>query len=249
MVYLIVTGYGEVIMKKNHKILISVGIIAVVIIGGIQVNNVLAQRPVLAASTSQFDKGNELLTSKNYLMAITAFKEVVPKDKKRFDLAQEKIKESKKLYVEYLFGTAKGFAEKKNYDKAITYLDMIAAFDPNVETATQKTQYIVDKGVNDKVISEAAQVKAAADKVIADAEAKVKEAADAKANAAAKVAAKSQGVILGMTMDEVINSSWGKPWSVNRSVYSFGTHEQWVYGTNPSNYLYFENGILTSLQN
>ena len=41
--------------------------------------------------------------------------------------------------------------------------------------------------------------------------------------------------------------SWGKPKSINKSTGAWGVHEQWVYGD--GNYLYFENGILTSIQN
>ena len=41
-------------------------------------------------------------------------------------------------------------------------------------------------------------------------------------------------------------SSWGKPRKVNRSTYTFGVHEQWVYD---GGYLYFEDGKLTSIQN
>ena len=55
------------------------------------------------------------------------------------------------------------------------------------------------------------------------------------------------GVSIGMNQNEVIASSWGKPRSVNRTTYSSGTHEQWVYGS--GNYLYFTNGILTTIQN
>lgn len=40
-------------------------------------------------------------------------------------------------------------------------------------------------------------------------------------------------------------ASWGRPERVNRSVGSFGVHEQWVY---PSAYLYFEDQVLTSWQ-
>lgn len=40
--------------------------------------------------------------------------------------------------------------------------------------------------------------------------------------------------------------SWGKPKDINRSIGSWGTHEQWCYS---SSYLYFENGKLTSIQN
>lgn len=56
-----------------------------------------------------------------------------------------------------------------------------------------------------------------------------------------------QGVRIGMTQLEVLNSSWGKPNHINKTTGSYGVHEQWVYGGN--NYLYFENGILTTIQN
>lgn len=54
-------------------------------------------------------------------------------------------------------------------------------------------------------------------------------------------------ISLGMTKEQVI-ASWGKPDDINRSVGSWGVHEQWVYGNPYRNYLYFENGILTSWQ-
>lgn len=52
-------------------------------------------------------------------------------------------------------------------------------------------------------------------------------------------------VILGMTKEAVI-LSWGNPKDINKTVGSWGVHEQWVY-TN-GKYLYFENGLLTSWQ-
>ena len=61
------------------------------------------------------------------------------------------------------------------------------------------------------------------------------------------VSTKSQGVRIGMIQQEVLNSSWGKPKSVNKTTTPYGVHEQWVYGGN--NYLYFEDGILTTIQN
>jgi hypothetical protein len=56
-----------------------------------------------------------------------------------------------------------------------------------------------------------------------------------------------EGVILGMSQEDVLASSWGRPEKVNRTTTSRGTREQWVYGS--GNYLYFENGILTAIQN
>ena len=55
---------------------------------------------------------------------------------------------------------------------------------------------------------------------------------------------KNKQVNLGMTQCMAL-ASWGRPERVNRSVGSYGTHEQWVY---PANYIYFEDGILTSFQ-
>jgi|TARA_B110000503_G_scaffold15302_1_gene21341 hypothetical protein len=51
---------------------------------------------------------------------------------------------------------------------------------------------------------------------------------------------------LGMT-DEMARDSLGRPKDINRSVGSWGVHEQWIYSNDLL--LYFENGILTSYQN
>jgi hypothetical protein len=66
---------------------------------------------------------------------------------------------------------------------------------------------------------------------------------------AAQLAAekRKKGVSIGMTQADVLASSWGRPESINKSHYASGTHEQWVYGS--GSYLYFENGILSSIQN
>jgi hypothetical protein len=55
------------------------------------------------------------------------------------------------------------------------------------------------------------------------------------------------GASIGMSKEEALASSWGRPESVNRTTNAYGTREQWVYGG--GNYLYFENGVLTSIQN
>lgn len=68
-----------------------------------------------------------------------------------------------------------------------------------------------------------------------------------KLDAETRAEARKKGVSIGMTKEQVLMSSWGKPRSVNTSTYKFGVHEQWVYSS--GNYLYFENGVLTSIQN
>jgi hypothetical protein len=55
-------------------------------------------------------------------------------------------------------------------------------------------------------------------------------------------------VRIGMRRDQVI-AAWGKPYQVNETKGSWGIHEQWVMSDSMySDYLYFENGILTSMQ-
>ena len=69
-----------------------------------------------------------------------------------------------------------------------------------------------------------------------------------KASVLAKAKWKAKGgVRIGMTKAQALASNWGRPNSINKTTTASGTHEQWVYGG--GNYLYFENGELTSIQN
>lgn len=82
---------------------------------------------------------------------------------------------------------------------------------------------------------------------------KLIDAADAKWQkemaAVRKARAKSEGVSLGMTPEDVLASSWGKPTHINRTTTSYGESEQWVYRQYRRGYLYFKNGILETIQN
>ena len=51
---------------------------------------------------------------------------------------------------------------------------------------------------------------------------------------------------IGMTKDEVMKSSWGKPSDRNITETIYGTHEQWVYGN--GRYVYFDDGYVTAIQ-
>lgn len=50
---------------------------------------------------------------------------------------------------------------------------------------------------------------------------------------------------IGMTADEVRNSTWGSPKEINKNTYSWGTTEQWVYYG--YKYIYFRNGVVSSI--
>jgi hypothetical protein len=53
-------------------------------------------------------------------------------------------------------------------------------------------------------------------------------------------------VWIGMTKEMAIES-WGKPDDINKTVTASTVNEQWVYGI--GQYLYFDNGFLTTIQN
>lgn len=59
-------------------------------------------------------------------------------------------------------------------------------------------------------------------------------------------AIEDQSVFIGMTANQA-RLAWGTPTSVNRTTTRSGTREQWVYGG--GNYLYFQDGILETIQN
>lgn len=60
---------------------------------------------------------------------------------------------------------------------------------------------------------------------------------------------KKNSVFIGMNED-MVWLSWGLPTRKNVSKYAWGTEEQWVYDlkSQGTKYLYFKNGILTSIQ-
>jgi hypothetical protein len=77
-------------------------------------------------------------------------------------------------------------------------------------------------------------------------QAEVDRVAARAAEKADRAARRKQGIRIGMTADEVLMSNWGKPERINRTVHRRTVSEQWVYGG--SNYVYLENGVVTSIQ-
>ena len=59
--------------------------------------------------------------------------------------------------------------------------------------------------------------------------------------------AKKPNAAIGMTKSQVRNkTNWGEPKYINTTTNKYGTHEQWVY--DDYQYLYFDNGKLTTIQ-
>lgn len=59
------------------------------------------------------------------------------------------------------------------------------------------------------------------------------------------IAKSSSSPSIGMTDEEVLETSWGKPKSINKTQTAYGVNEQWVYDRG---YLYFENHYLVTIQ-
>jgi hypothetical protein len=73
---------------------------------------------------------------------------------------------------------------------------------------------------------------------------------EAKSIREAKASKRKEGVNIGMSKQDVIDSSWGRPNKVNTTTTVYGTHEQWVYGDyGQRGFLYFDGDTLTSIQN
>lgn len=54
---------------------------------------------------------------------------------------------------------------------------------------------------------------------------------------------------IGMN-DKMVIASWGRPDDINRTTTAYSISEQWIYGSiNTRRYLYFDNNILTTIQN
>ncbi|HIY08554.1 MAG TPA: DUF2845 domain-containing protein [Firmicutes bacterium] len=67
-----------------------------------------------------------------------------------------------------------------------------------------------------------------------------------KVSESVKVPEGTEAPSIGMTKEEALASTWGAPESINTTETSGNVHEQWVYPNN--RYLYFDNGVLTGIQ-
>ncbi|NFH67626.1 tetratricopeptide repeat protein [Clostridium botulinum] len=97
-------------------------------------------------SKANYEKAMESYNKKDYVGALELFKKVSKKDSKRFNLAQDKIKECIKIYVNENLDKAKALAKDKKYKEAYTYLDKVLSIDKeNVVAKNLKDQYIKEE--------------------------------------------------------------------------------------------------------
>lgn len=137
---------------------------------------------------------------------------------------------------------------EKNYSSIKTNLDLLKQYHPESQEYT-KAKSIYDQSLTDQELArkkaeqEAAKAEAARRAKMAPIE-RIMEKYGCDEDIATLILHKQ--VRRGMTAEQC-RAAWGRPEDINRTTGSYGVHEQWCYGGH--NYLYFEDGILTTIQN
>ncbi len=198
---------------------------------------------LIASSYSNINKANKQIEEQKFKETYELLATVITNNKDKnqdiVDIATNKQNEIKDKAFEQVITQAQEKINNKEYSSAQTILSKYKDLGNQtiLDMYNNATQEIAKKEAEEKAKAEAERIA----KEKADAEERARKEAEEKARK------KSEGVRIGMSKQDVLDSSWGKPYDINTSTGSWGVHEQWVYGG--GNYLYFENGILTSIQN
>jgi len=123
-----------------------------------EVNKKIALVNLLIKSKATYAAAIKQTTDKNYLGAIDNFKKVDKQDTKRYTIAQSKISECTKLYVEDNIKRAKDYLVSGKFDEANKALDNIFKLQVNNVNVDKVKAYI--KKAIQKQKDEAAQAKA-----------------------------------------------------------------------------------------
>lgn len=192
---------------------------------------------------SNINKANKYIQEQKYIEAYSLFGTVITNNKdinkEIVDLATNKQNEIKEQMLQQVVTQAQEKINNKEYSSAQTLLGKYKDFgNQTIVDMYNNATNEVNRIEAEKKAQEEAERKAREKK---EAEEKARKEAEEKARK------KREGVTIGMTQQEVRDSMWGEPKSINRTVTAGHVYEQWVYGY--PNYLYFTDGILTSIQN
>lgn len=198
---------------------------------------------LIASAYSNINKANKQIEEQKFKEAYELLATVITNNKDKnqdiVDIATNKQNEIKDKAFEQVISQAQEKINNKEYSSAQTILSKYKDLGNQtiLDMYNNATQEIAKKEAEEKAKAEAERIA----KEKAEAEERARKEAEEKARK------KSQGVSIGMSKQDVLDSSWGKPDHINTTTTRYGVHEQWVYGG--GNYLYFENGKLTSIQN
>lgn len=190
------------------------------------------ERYLTVNSYSNINKSNEYIQEQKYKEAFDLLNTVISQNKDKnqelVDIAISKQNEIKDKAFEQIINEAQVQIDSQDYSSA--------------QNTLKKYKDLGNQTILDMYNNATNEINRI------EAEKKAKEEAERKQREAEeKARKKSQGVTIGMTQQEVLDSMWGEPKDINRTITENHVYEQWVYGY--PNYLYFTDGILTSIQN
>lgn len=190
------------------------------------------ERYLTVNSYSNINKSNEYIQEQKYKEAFDLLNTVILQNKDKnqelVDIAISKQNEIKDKAFEQIINEAQVQIDSQDYSSA--------------QNTLKKYKDLGNQTILDMYNNATNEINRI------EAEKKAKEEAERKQREAEeKARKKSQGVTIGMTQQEVLDSMWGEPKDINRTITENHVYEQWVYGY--PNYLYFTDGILTSIQN
>lgn len=168
-----------------------------------------------------------------YVLALKSAK--MEDDENACKEAKTKISKIEKEAIEKFNKEMKDYIQKKNYSDGYSYVLKYSEIIDYTSDEEVKKNY-------DTIKSKYKEIK----QIEEEKEEAANAAKEAEETAKEKRRKKQEGVIVGMSKQDVLDSSWGKPIKKNITTTQYGTREQWVYPN--YNYLYFENGKLTSIQ-
>ena len=205
--------------------------------------NYIDEKYLLAQSYSNLNSANKYIESGSYKDAFDLLQRVISSNKDKnqeiVNIATNRQNEIKDNAFEQIINEAQTQINSQDYSSAQKTLEKYKDLGNQIildmyNNATNEVNRIeAERKAQEEAERKAQQQKAEEERKQREAEEKARK--------------KSQGVTIGMTQQEVLDSMWGEPKDINRTVTENHVYEQWVYGY--PNYLYFTDGILTSIQN
>ncbi|SHJ03424.1 hypothetical protein SAMN02745751_01611 [Dethiosulfatibacter aminovorans DSM 17477] len=183
----------------------------------------------LENSNKHFEVGTKYFNTESYKMAYDNLTQVLEEDTENYNNAKVMIEKSREQIAIDSIEKAKKKELEQDYRIALTFINYGLTYNHDNEELLSLKEYY-KPFVEEQIDRE--EVKAQIDR--------------AQKEADAIALAKTKGVYIGMTMEQVLGSSWGEPKDRNVTITENHRYEQWVYSL--SSYLYFTDGILETIQ-
>ncbi|WP_238881907.1 hypothetical protein [Clostridium sp. YIM B02551] len=103
----------------------------------VEVDKLIDNANLIKESKITFEQASSLQNDKKYLESIDIYKKIPEGDNKYYNQAKENITTCGNEYINENIAKAKSEADNKNYDSAISYLDLVLKFDDKQKEASE----------------------------------------------------------------------------------------------------------------